>query len=130
MDIVCISNRSFFPFPFVLFCLSFFFLLKFLLCFWALKCKNLWAGKKKNEINLLTIVIGYEHWMYVINFVRGRNTNLVVLSTSLLWENVTYFHSLVVWHIIFILILIGDIVKYLFQQYGKGRSPSMGLLER
>lgn len=23
----------------------------------------------------------------------------------------------------------GDIVKYLFQQYGKGRSPSMGLLE-
>lgn len=24
----------------------------------------------------------------------------------------------------------GDIVKYLFQQYGKGRSPSMGLLER
>jgi len=92
--------------------------------------KSLGREKKRYEINLLTIVIGYEHWMYVINFVRGRNTNLVVLSTSLLWENVTYFHSLVVWHIIFILVLIGDIVKYLFQQYGKGRSPSMGLLER
>ena len=92
--------------------------------------KSLGREKKRYEINLLTIVNGYEHWMYVINFVRGRNTNLVVLSTSLLWENVTYFHSLVVWHIIFILVLIGDIVKYLFQQYGKGRSPSMGLLER
>ena len=27
-------------------------------------------------------------------------------------------------------LLIGDIVNYLFQQYGKGRSPSTGLLER
>ena len=26
--------------------------------------------------------------------------------------------------------LIGEIVKYLFQQYGKGKSPSTGLLER
>lgn len=30
----------------------------------------------------------------------------------------------------FKLLLIGDIVNYLFQQYGKGRSPSTGLLER
>lgn len=29
-----------------------------------------------------------------------------------------------------LLFLIGDIVKYLFKHYGKGRSPSTGILER
>ena len=32
--------------------------------------------------------------------------------------------------IFFELWMLGDIVNYLFQQYGKGRSPSTGLLER
>lgn len=53
---------------------------------------------------------------------------LVDLSLSLL--KFCLMHSSFFFFSPFYFSFIGDIVNYLFQQYGKGRSPSTGLLER